>query len=354
MAGKEKVVVAMSGGVDSALASALLLKNGFEVIGAYFQLWKSKENDEASSSSEQWAKRNAEKLGLKFYSLDLKERFRKEIVEPFIEQYLIGKTPNPCALCNPKIKFQALWELADELSAKYIASGHYARVFFEPCSGSYALWEAKDKTKDQSYFLFLLNQKFLSRLLFPLGEWTKKEVKAQAREWEIPSAERCESQDVCFVFSGNYPKLIEALKSEAKKPGEIVDSTGKVLGTHQGIYHYTIGQHRGLGLNQPGLYVLEIDPNQSQIIVGKEPELYHQRLLANGINWIAEVQFPLSCFAKIRYKTEKAECQVEPARENQVLVSFREKQRAITPGQAVVFYREERVLGGGWIEKAFD
>jgi len=354
MAEKEKVVVAMSGGVDSALASALLLKNGFEVIGVYFQLWKPREIDEASSPFQQWAKKSAEKLGIKFYSLDLRERFRKEIVEPFIEQYIAGKTPNPCALCNPKIKFQALWELAEEFSAKYIASGHYARVGFEPCSGSYALLEAKDKTKDQSYFLFLLNQKFLSRLLFPLGEWTKKQVKAQAQDWGIPSAERCESQDVCFAFSGNYPKLIEVLKPEAKKPGEIVDSSGEVLGTHQGIYRYTIGQHRGLGLNQPGLYVLALDPKQNQIIVGKEPGLYHQKLLANKINWVAGVQFPLSCSAKIRYKTEKAECRVELTSQDKVIVSFDQPQRAITPGQAVVFYREERVLGGGWIEKAFD
>ena len=343
--------MAFSGGVDSSLACHLLKEQGYEVLGVYFQLGSVPSQPEKEKEALFLAQKTATQLGIKFISLDLKERFFKKVVKPFVRQYLMGKTPNPCAVCNPEVKFWALFQLKRELGASWVATGHYARVVYDPDFKEYQLLEALDKGKDQSYFLFQLKLSWLKRIIFPLGEKSKAQIKKYAQELGLASAKREESQDLCFVYSRNYAQVIELLAKKPSKEGEIINSQGRVLGKHKGIYYYTIGQHRGLGLSEPGWYVAKILPEENQIVVGRESELYHQVMLVEDLNWLVKVEFPLSCQAKFRYRSEKADCLVERAGKREVLVKFSQPQRALTPGQASVFYLGERVLGGGWIKE---
>jgi len=357
MNNKEKVLVAMSGGVDSSFAADRLQKQGFEVTGVHFLLWRPEPaagKDRELPSPEQSAKKSAEQVGIDLRVIDLREKFRKQIVEYFLNDYLSGRTPNPCSLCNPKIKFAALLELADEMGARHIGSGHYARVIFDACRSEHQLREANDKSKDQSYFLAMLDQKILSRMVFPLGEMKKSEVKKEAAALGLESASREESQDVCFVFSKNYADLIEAHRPGAEKSGDAIDISGNKIGVHKGIYRYTIGQHRGLAMNQPDLFVVAIDAPNNRIVVDKEKYLFHRKMKVSGMNWMTALNFPFDCHAKIRYRFEKAECRVERMEGDAFVATFSTPQRAITPGQSAVFYREDRVIGGGWIESAFD
>ena len=357
MSNKEKVLVAMSGGVDSSFAAARLLKQGFEVIGVHFLLWRPEPGlgkDREPPSPEQSAIKSAEQIGIDLKVIDLREIFRKQIVEYFINDYLAGRTPNPCSLCNPKIKFATLLGLAGETGARHISSGHYARVIFDACRSEYRLLEANDKSKDQSYFLAMLDQTILSRVIFPLGEMKKSEVKKEASALGLESAGREESQDVCFVFSKNYADLIEAHRPGAEKSGDAVDILGNKIGVHKGIYRYTVGQHRGLAMNQPDLFVIAIDAARNRIVVDREKYLFHRKMKVSGINWMTALEFPFDCHAKIRYRFEKAECRVERTDGDAFVATFSTPQRAVTPGQSAVFYREDRVIGGGWIESAFD
>jgi len=357
MSNKEKVLVAMSGGVDSSFAAASLQKQGFEVIGVHFLLWRPEPGpgkDREAPSPEQSAKTSAEQVGIDLRVVDLREKFRSRIVEYFLNDYLAGRTPNPCSICNPKIKFAALLELAGEMGARHIASGHYARVIFDACGSEYQLLEANDKSKDQSYFLAMLGQNVLSRLVFPLGEMKKSEVKKDAAALGLESASREESQDVCFVFSKNYADLIEAHRPGAEKSGDAVDISGNKIGVHKGIYRYTIGQHRGLAMNRPDLFVIAIDAANNRIVVDQEKHLFHRKMKVSGMNWMTPLNFPFDCRAKIRYRFEKAQCRVERVEGDAFVATFSAAQRAITPGQSAVFYREDRVIGGGWIERAFD
>lgn len=353
-------MVAMSGGVDSAVAAALLQEQGLEVIGVHLLLWKSGGKNDSGpkdprlSPFARSAADTAEKLGIAFHLLDLQERFLREVVNPFVSEYLQGRTPNPCPGCNLKIKFRSLVLLADQLSAKYIATGHYARTFFDAGANEHQLFEALSKDKDQAYFLFFVNQEILSRLIFPLREMNKSMVRKQAQELGLELADAKESQDLCFALSGNYAEVVELLSPGIENQGEIIDLSGKILARHPGIHHYTIGQRRGLKLNRSDLYVVKIDPARKQVIVGPEKELYHQKMKVSSVNWIAQISLPRSCQTKIRYRSKKAECRVEPLSENRVMAIFPEPQCAITPGQAAVFYDGEKVLGGGWIEEALD
>jgi len=346
----------MSGGVDSSFAAAALMSQGWEVIGVHFRLWNQSQDRSPKDrifAAEPSLQKTAQQLGIQLRIIDQSDRFRREIVDYFVKEYLQGRTPNPCALCNPKIKFAALVKLADELKASHISTGHYARVDFDGCQSECRLLEAADKSKDQSYFLFLLEQETLRRLILPLGNMTKSEVKKRIKELGLEAANTEESQDVCFALSKDYAAVIESLEPSAQKSGDMVDLAGKKIGRHQGIYRYTIGQHRGLALSRPDLFVVGIDAKKNQVVVDNESFLFHRRMTVSGLNWLSAVELPISCQAKIRYRFEKAACTVEKASQG-VLVVFDQPQRAITPGQAAVFYRRERVLGGGWIEKAFD
>ena len=350
----EKVLVAFSGGVDSSVACHLLKEQGYEVIGVYFQLGTVPPLPEIEKKALLNAQRSASQLGIKFISLDSKERFFKKVVKPFVRWYLRGRTPNPCAVCNPEVKFWALFQLKRELGAGWVATGHYARVVYDSNFREYQLLEAVDRNKDQSYFLFKLKPAWLGKIIFPLGEKSKARIKKYAQELGLTSGKKEESQDLCFVYSRNYAQVIEHLAEKPPREGDIITLDGKVLGRHKGIYYYTIGQHRGLGINEPGWYVVKILPEKNQIVVGRESELYHQVMLVEDLNWLVKVEFPLSCQAKIRYRSEKADCLVEKAGEKEVLVRFSQRQRAITPGQASVFYLGERVLGGGWIKEVIE
>jgi tRNA-uridine 2-sulfurtransferase len=353
MSEKEKALVAMSGGVDSSFAAACLQKQGFEVTGVHFLLWQPEPVADMPSPA-QSAKKSAEQMGIEFRVIDLREQFRARVVDYFMDEYLRGRTPNPCSACNPAIKFTALLELADEMGATHVASGHYARVMFDACKSEHRLLEANDKSKDQSYFLAMLDQKMLSRLVFPLGEIKKSEVKKEAAALGLESANRKESQDVCFALSKNYADLIEARRPGAAKSGDAVDVSGTKIGVHRGIYRYTVGQHRGLAMNRPDLFVVAIDAGNNRIVVGPEKHLFHRKMKVSGMNWMTPLEFPFDCQAKIRYRFEKAPCRVEPVEDGVFVATFAEPQRAITPGQSAVFYLEDRVIGGGWIDGAFD
>jgi len=354
MTKREKVLVAMSGGLDSSFAAASLRDQGYAVTGAHFRLWKPGAESEAPSLSEESARQTAQYLGIEFRVVDLRRRFREEVVEYFVNEYLAGRTPNPCALCNPRIKFKTLLELADEISADFIATGHYARVSFDAGNTEYHLLEAKDQNKDQSYFLAFLNRAILRRIIFPLGEMAKSEVKKRGLEMKLPAAANAESQDTCFALDKNYAGIIESVKPEAKRPGDLVDLSGEKIGSHKGIYHYTIGQHRGLALNREDWYVIAIDARKNQVVVDQEPNLLHRKMQLAGLNRLSAFSLPLDCQVKIRYRSAKADARLEETADGMLVVSFAKPQRAITPGQAAVFYRGERVIAGAWIEKAFD
>jgi len=355
---RKKVLIGMSGGVDSSVAASLL-KERYEVIGIHLNLG-------CALGTKKDAKSMASKLDIPCYSLNLKKEFREKVIDYFIREYSKGRTPNPCIVCNKKIKFKALLEKARELGADYIATGHYAKVVYDKKKKRYLLKKAKDKKKDQSYVLCGLDQKQLKHTLFPLANLTKEGVRRKARKLGVyhgPS-----SQEICFTPDADYPKFLKTqIAADKLKEGLIVDRRGKVLGKHKGIAFYTIGQRRGLGiaLGKP-LYVIAIDSNKDVIVVGGEEEILKDELIARNVNWIAidRLKKPVKVKAKIRYQHREAESTVTPLSKNRVKVKFKKSQRAITPGQAVVFYDKPArrirpskavgvggvvVLGGGWI-----
>jgi len=363
------IAVAMSGGVDSSTVAALLASRGYSVVGLTMQLWNQRRLPELANDGGAGrccslddvydARHVAEQLGIPYYVVNFETQFEQQVVEPFIHEYLAGRTPIPCTLCNNFIKFDRFIELADGVGAAQIATGHYARVRREPSTGRYQLLRAADHTKDQSYFLFGLTQPQLERSLFPLGEMTKLEVRALARELGLAVAEKSESYEICFVPNGDYAAFLEAyLRSKGREPvsarGDLVTSDGVKIGEHAGVHHFTVGQRRGLGIaaGEP-LYVIATDPNTQRVTVGSNDQLLRAALTAADVNWVSwpTLSAPARAQVKIRHRHEPTAAVLYPVEySTRVEVHFDEPQRAVTPGQAAVFYDGDLVLGGGWIE----
>ena len=363
-----RIAVAMSGGVDSSTVAAMLHNRGQSVVGLTMQLWNHRRLPQLQGAGPAQhrccspddvydARRVAEHFGFPFYVVNFEREFEQTVIRPFANDYLEGRTPIPCTLCNNHVKFDQLLATARQIGAEKIATGHYARIRYNPETGRHELLRARDETKDQSYFLFGLAQEQLSRAEFPLGELTKQEVREIARRLAVPVAEKPESQEICFVPGGNYVRFIEGYFQEqqaplADEPGEIVSTSGEVLGRHNGLRHYTVGQRRGLGFatGKP-VYVVQIDRARNRLVVGEDAALHNTTCEVREVNWIALAtpETPVQTCVRIRHRHEAAEATIEALTDDTARVTFLEPQRAITPGQAAVFYSGEKVLGGGWI-----
>ena len=368
-----KIAFAMSGGVDSSAAAALLKEQGHELVGFTMQLWNQRRNINLDENGDPLpsrccslddvydARRVAEKLGFPFYVLNLEDDFERSVVEPFVQSYLSGETPIPCVACNSRLKFASLDRMAMSLGCEKVATGHFARVEYDAAADRYRLFRGKNHWKDQSYFLWELNQEQLSRSLFPLGEMLKSDVRDIAREADLYTAEKQESQEICFVPDGKYSEFIdrylehEGRSSEMPEGGAIVNTAGETVGAHSGIHRYTIGQRRGLGIaNEKPLYVVQIERAKNQIIVGAANELEEIEFIASGVNWVAfdEPTVPVRAEVKIRYRHDPAMATLTALPDSRAMIRFDEPQRAITPGQATIFYNGDEVVGGGWIVRS--
>ena len=346
-----KIVVGMSGGVDSSVAAALLKEQGYEVVGLTIRVKPA----DGSDDDIRVAKSVADKLVIDHHTVDCRKLFDREVVDHFCSEYGRGRTPNPCVRCNEYVKFAVLLNKAQELGAEFVATGHYARIERDGKSGNYRLKKGRDSGKDQSYFLYFLRQDIMGRILLPLGGMKKEDVRNVARALGLASAEREESHDVCFVASGDYRGFVGARMPLAGEPGSIFDGDGNELGQHHGILSYTVGQRKGMGISaaEP-LYVTRIDVGRNAIIVGSKADVYSDELVASHLNWIEfdSLEAPIEVKTKIRYRHREGESVVTPVSRYEVNVKFAQPQMAITPGQAVVFYKGSVVVGGGTIEKA--
>jgi tRNA-specific 2-thiouridylase len=356
----------MSGGVDSSTVAAMLVRQGHRVIGLTMQLWNQRRLPELAGEGATGrccslddvydARRVAEQVGIPYYVVNFERQFEDQVVKPFVSEYLAGRTPVPCTLCNNYIKFDRFLEMADAAGARQIATGHYARIRYDAASGRYQLLRAVDRSKDQTYFLFGLTQPQLARTLFPLGSLAKREVRELARQMGLSVAAKSDSQEICFVPNGDYAAFLTAYLRETGVPvedtrGEIVTAAGQKLGEHTGVYHFTVGQRRGLGIaaGEP-LYVIATDPASQRVVVGGNDDLLRRDFVAAHVNWVSIAPAAVRAQVKIRNKHEAAGAALRPLSGDRVEVVFDEPQRAVTPGQAAVFYADDLVLGGGWIE----
>jgi tRNA-specific 2-thiouridylase len=365
----ETIAVAMSGGVDSSVVAGLLHRAGKRVVGLTMQLWNQRRLPELAPDGPTGrccslddvydARHVAQHLGIPYYVVNFEDRFEQQVVKPFIDEYLAGRTPIPCTLCNNSIKFDQFLDMAASVGADQIATGHYARISWNPDSGRWEMRRSADRTKDQTYFLFGLTQDQLSRTLFPLGGFEKSVVRELARELNIPTAEKPDSQEICFVPNGDYAAFIDAyfreqgISSEDTR-GELVTADGRVVGEHAGVHHFTVGQRRGLRVaaGEP-LYVIATEPASKRVVIGRNDALLRAAMTVNSVNWIsiAPPAAPVRGEIKIRNKHSAASATIAPTNDSaRVEVHFDEPQRAVTPGQGAVFYSGDLVLGGGWIE----
>jgi tRNA-uridine 2-sulfurtransferase len=365
----ETIAVAMSGGVDSSTVAAMLRAEGQNVIGLTMQLWNQRRlaGREGMPESVQGrccslddvydARRVAQQIGIPYYVVNHEDRFERDVVRPFVEEYLSGRTPVPCSLCNNHLKFDQLLIVARQIGAEHVATGHYARVVYDDARGRWLLKRPADRSKDQTYFLFGLTQDQLSRTLFPLGDMTKPEVRELARRHGLALAEKPDSQEICFVPGGDYKRFIDAYLAERggalpNTAGELVTTSGEVLGEHAGIHNFTVGQRKGLGVATGSpLYVIQISGADHRVVVGDAADLYSRTVCTRRVNLIAmdDLREPQRVTVKIRHRHEPAAAKIERAGSDEILITFDEPQRAITPGQAAVFYDGEVVVGGGWI-----
>jgi tRNA-uridine 2-sulfurtransferase len=369
MSNPKTIAVAMSGGVDSSTVAAVLRAGGHTVIGLTMQLWNQRRlaGHEGMPEAVQGrccslddvydARRAAETIGIPYYVVNHEQRFEDEVVRPFVQEYLSGRTPIPCSLCNNHLKFDQLLLVAQQIGADHLATGHYARVEFDARRDRWLLKRPADRSKDQTYFLFGLTQEQLSRTLFPLGALTKPEVRDLARQHGLALAEKPDSQEICFVPGGDYKRFLDAYLEEQGEAlpdtaGELVTTGGDVVGEHHGIHNFTVGQRRGLGVATGSpLYVIQIKGDTRQVVVGNSDELYSDTLRVRRTNLIAcaHLDQPLRVTVKIRHRHEPAPATIGATGGDEILVKFDQAQRAITPGQAAVFYDDDVVVGGGWI-----
>lgn len=356
----KSVVVGMSGGVDSAVAAALLVEQGYDVQGVTLQTWEP-EDDE--TTSKKWQERGcckigiarfvAERLGIPHRAVDTQDHFRSAVVQDFIDGYLAGQTPNPCVRCNERVKFGRLVETARSLGAEYVATGHYAQILPAP-NGRLHMHRGGDPAKDQSYFLYRLQKNWLPRILFPVGGMHKEEVWRRAEAIGLPADEIKESQEICFVTNGDYRAFLHEQAPEAERPGEFVGRDGTVMGTHRGVAFYTPGQRRGLGLaSDRRLYVVQVDAETNRVVLGRDEDLLEDSCLVGDLNLLGmeRIDEPVRAMVKVRYATPAVPATLSPFQNGQLQVAFDSPQRALSPGQSAVFYQGDRVLGGGIISR---
>ena len=342
----KRLLLGMSGGVDSSVSAILLKEKGYDVIGINMLLW----GEDTSNASD--ASKVCKKLHIPFTFLDLRNDFKKFVIQDFIVGYRSGSTPNPCIECNKFMKFGLMYLRAKELKCDYIATGHYANIEFDEKYGANVLKKANNLKKDQSYVLYDIKKELLDHIIFPLGKFeSKEEIRSLATEYGLEVANKPDSEDICFIQNGDYKEFLEEYAKFKAKEGNIVDKKGNVLGKHNGLYKYTIGQRKGLGISNPvPLFVIGFNKLKNELIVGEEKELYNESLLASNINWLVDnIENGMKVEAKIRYSAEPKKAKLILLPRNYARVVFEEPQRAITPGQSVVFYDGDTVLGGGRI-----